>query len=154
MSNQVNLKEREAYAEILEILKYIDEELISKIPKNLIKLFKENCSKDYEFYLDISIPLKENRLKAETLTLLAMLNLNYWCESEEHKKELIAKYNENEQKYQKALKEKYNPEYLFENKSEKIIENYQINKKQSSLVEYKESFLKKIIHKIKNIFGK
>ena len=48
-----------------------------------------------------------------TLPLLAMLLINYWCNTKEEKEELINKYFENEQKYQEQLREKYNPDFLF-----------------------------------------
>ncbi len=83
-----------------------------------------------------------------------MLNLNYWCESEEHKKELISRYNDNEQKYQQELREKYNPDNIFKNNDKKNSIQEEIIENEVALVEYKESIFKKIINKIKSIFRK
>ena len=45
-----------------------------------------------------------------------MLNLNYWCETEEEKQELIKHYTENERKYQEELRKKYNTDNIFQKK--------------------------------------
>ena len=145
-------EQRESYTEILTILNYMETDYQEKIPKKLIDFFKRNSAKDYEFDIDIAIPLKEQKLKAKTLSLLAMLNLNYWCKSDEEKQELIKHYSENEKKYQEELREKYNPNNLFKkhNQENKIEEN--ISENEVALVEYKESIFKRFINRIKNIF--
>ena len=77
-----------------------------------------------------------------------MLNLNYWCESEKEKQELIFLYAENDRKREEELREKYNPDNLFKKKEDKI------EKVQSTaLIEYhEENFLKKMVRKIMEIF--
>ena len=123
-----------------------------KIPKKLIDFFETNSAKDYKFNIDLAIPLKEQKLKTKTLSLLAMLNLNYWCNSEEEKQELLKHYSENEKKYQEELREKYNVNNIFKNSNQEdeIEENIIQNK--VALVEYKESIFKRFINKIKSVF--
>lgn len=104
-----------AYAEILEILDYMEEEYVSKVPNKLINVIKENASDTYERHLDANVPLEEQEISEKTTALLAMLMLNYWCESPEQKQELADIFNENERKYQEELKEKYNPDNIFNN---------------------------------------
>ena len=38
-----------AYTEVVEILKYISEEYLKNIPKEILEYFEENCKKDYEY---------------------------------------------------------------------------------------------------------
>lgn len=141
------INREKSYVEVLEILKHMDKVYVDKIPQKTIEFFEENKDDNYEFNYDSNVKLDKQNLNDNTLALLAMLNLNYWCENEEHKRELIARYNDNEKKHQEKLREKYNPENIFKRKyEEKIIE------KENSLVEYKESIFKKIINKIKSIF--
>jgi len=142
----------ETYSEILAILNCMEKEYQEKIPQKLISFFERNSSKDYEFHIDADIPLKEQKLKDKTVSLLAILNLNYWCETEEEKRELIKHYSENEKKYQEELREKYNPDNIFKkhNQENKIEENN--IKNESVLVEYKEPIFRRFINKIKNIF--
>lgn len=104
-----------AYAEILEILDYMEEEYVSKVPKKLIKVITENASETYERHLDANVPLEEQQISEKTTALLAMLMLNYWCESPEQKQELTDMFNENERKYQEELQRKYDPNNIFNN---------------------------------------
>ena len=146
-------EQRESYTEELTILNYMETEYQEKIPKKLIDFFERNSAKDYKFDIDLAIPLKEQKLKAKTLSLLAMLNLNYWCKSDEEKQELIKHYSENEKRYQEELREKYNPDNIFKkrNQENQIEEN--IIQNEVALVEYKESIFRRFINKIKSTFN-
>ena len=84
-----------------------------------------------------------------------MLNLNYWCEDEKEKQDLIAIYSENDRKKEEELREKYNPDKLFKKKEteQKIEEPKKNTAENTALVEYKEEkFFKKLIKKIMNFF--
>ena len=117
---QMTQERREAYVEVLEALSHMDNKYVDKVPLKLREFFKNNASNEYRFHIDLSVPLEEYKFKEITLNVLAMLNLNYWCESEEHKKELLNQYYQNELKNQEKLREKYNTDNLFK-KKEKII---------------------------------
>ena len=104
-----------AYAEILEILDYMEEEYVNKIPQKLINVIKENALDTYERHLDANVPLEEQEISEKTTAILAMLMLNYWCESPEQKQELTDMFNENERKYQEELQRKYDPNNIFNN---------------------------------------
>lgn len=69
----------------------------------------------------------------ETLALIAMLNLQYWCKDENEKERLKSVYAENERKYQDELREKYNPDNLFKNKQRVVEEKFE----KTAMVEYK-----------------
>lgn len=117
MIEPMTKERREAYVEVLEILNNMDSKYIEKIPRKLIEFFINNSSKEYKFKLDKTIPLEEQKLKENTINILAMLNLNYWCESEEHKKVLLKKYYDNEMKYQEKIMEQYGTDKLFKKES-------------------------------------
>lgn len=90
-----------------------------------------------------NIPIKEQNLKEETLALIAMLNLQYWCEDENEKEKLKNIYNENEIRHQEELKEKYNPDNFFKNKIKTNVEG--IEHEQTDMVQYrKENIFSKI----------
>lgn len=137
MINQTTKERREAYIEVLEILKHMDRKYVTKIPKDLIEFFERNSSKEYEFHIDTSIPLEEHKLKENTINILAMLNLNYWCESEEHKKELLKKYHENDLRHQEKLRNKYNTDNLFK-RERKVITSIKENYENSIPLKYEE----------------
>ena len=143
-----------AYAEVDEILPFMEDVYIDKIPKKLRELFKNERLEDYKSNIDPKIPLDEQKLQKKTFSILAMLNLNYWCEDEKEKQDLIAIYAENDRK-KEELREKYNLDNLFKKKeTEQKIEEPQKNTAENTvLVEYKEEkFFKKLIKKIMNFF--
>lgn len=83
-----DIKYATAMTEVLYYLKGIRQEDVDKIPKKLIKYLKENALKNYECKFDYTKPLTELNLQEETKGLIAMICLNYWCETEEQKKKL------------------------------------------------------------------
>ena len=125
------------YVEVLEVLKYMEPKYINKIPKKMIENFKENKDRDYKITINPKVPLKNQKLMKGTLEILALLNLKYWCDSEEEKQRLIEKYKQNNIKYQNM----YDIEKIFEKKKEKTVIEYQ-----------KIKWYKKILIKIKNFF--
>lgn len=139
-----------AYSEVYAILNMIEDEYRERVPKNIIDFFEEERDKEYNPIIDVNIPLEKQNLKRKTIVLLAILNLNYWCDSEEEKQEILDSFAKNEELKrlkEKELTENYNINNLF-NK----IENTE-NKTEVCLIEYKEqNFIQKIISKIKSLF--
>lgn len=158
MNNQMMKECREAYVEVLEILKHMEKKYVAKIPLELREFFERNASEEYKFYIDKSIPLEEHKLKSNTINILAMINLNYWCESEEHKQELLRKYYENDIKHQEELKNKYNTDNLFKRERKTTYFNKKADtnslplehkkaKWYKNVYEVIVNFIKRIIHK-------
>ena len=145
----VDVKSANAMAEVIYYLKGIRQEDINKIPKNLFQYINDNASKEYKCDFDYTKPLKELNLLDETRGIIGMICYYYWCINESQKKQYIDKLNANELKYEEILRKKYNPDNLFKNKDEKIIED---NVLTTEIIEYKENILKKIIIKIKRFF--
>ena len=97
--------------------------------------------------------MAEQNLQRKTLVLLAMLNLNYWCEDETEKQEMLKMYADNDKKIEEEMRERYNPDNLFR-KKEKVFEE-ENNEENMQLIEYKEqNIFKKIINKIMKFFRK
>ncbi len=96
----ISLEQREAYSEVLEVLRHMDKIYVNMIPKKIIMFFYDNCSLDYEFTMTKSIG--EENLKEKTLDLLSLLNLNYWNKTK-NKDEFIMKYSINDKRTQKQL---------------------------------------------------
>jgi len=143
-----------AYAEVYEILSFMEPKYIDKIPLKLMELFREEKLKDYKPNIEPTIPLDEQKLQKKTLIILAMLNINYWCEDENEKKELIKLYSENDKRKEEELRERYNPDNLFKKKGQ-IVEDNKINQEYTQLIEYKEqNIFKKILSKIMKLFKK
>lgn len=85
----LTLERREAYSELLEILRHMDKSYVNMIPKKLIMFFYDNCSLDYDFRMTKAIG--EETFKEDTLALLALINNNYWSKNQS-KEDLIMNY--------------------------------------------------------------
>ena len=138
-----------AYAEVDEILRLIDKQYYEKVPLKIRNFFKEKKLKNYEPNINTNISLNEQNLQRKTFVFLAILYLNYWCNSEEEKQELLKGFSDNEKKKEQELREKYNPENLL--KKEKIIKQQE----EVDIIEYKrDNFIKRILSRILKIFKK
>ena len=145
----VNQEYSIAISQTLEILSHTKKEDVDKIPIKFLNFLKENASKTYISSLDFSKPLEEMSLSSKTIGILSIINRKYWC-NEEEKKDFDEKLNENEILYQHELYTKYNPNDIFTNKKNNIIEERNSN---SALIEVKNiSLLQRIKQFIKNIF--
>lgn len=144
-----------AYSEVYEILNLLDKDYKEKVPDKVRTFFKEERLKDYKPEIDTDTPLIDQNLKRETIVLLAILNLNYWCETPEEKQEILDELSQNEKEKQDLLEE-YNPDNLFKKKPNDVVENEDtINIQEVSLVEYKKQGLfKRILDKITRFFKK
>ena len=146
----VNERYKIAMAETLHYFKGISQTDINKIPNKFMTFLKDNASKDYNCDFDYTKPLNELNLKNETRGLIAMICLNYWCETEEQKNNLKKHLTENEKQYQEELKKKYKTDNIFqkkENTTENIVEN-----KLPVKIE-KETIFKRIFNRIMKLFN-
>jgi len=143
----MNIKTKEIYSEVYQVLNLLGNEYINKLPNSLLNILKEKRNINYNPQYIEDIPLNKQNIRKETLAIIALLHLNYWCDNEKEKLELKQILKNNEDRYQQELRNKYNPEDIFKkNKQENIVEN------QVSMIEYKEPLFKRFISKIKSIF--
>ena len=133
--------------EVDEILKYLSNEDLVKIPEDVRQAIKDNKDKEYIWKYDISKELKDQGLCKDTIILLSYLNMEYLLNQEQKQfmKELHAF---NEKKLEEEKSKLYNPNDIFKNKKTE-----ETSKEETSLITYKESLFTKIINKIKCFFG-
>ena len=98
-----------AYSEIYEIFKLIDNEYINKIPIRVKELIINEKDSTFTPNILTNIPLEKQNLQKETFTILTILYLNYWCESESEKREIINLCND----IDILSREKYSYDNLF-----------------------------------------
>ena len=146
----MNVQTQEIYSEVYSILNLLGESYIKKLPVSLFYMIKEEKRQDYNPKYDSKINLEQQNMKRETLSMIALFHLNYWCNSDEEKNELKTLFKTNEEKHQAEIREKYNPDNLFKKRSTQQ-EEYVVTK-EVAMVEYKEPFLKRIFNKIKRMF--
>lgn len=133
--------------EVDEVLNHLSKENLEKIPEEIKNLIKENKAKDYVWHYDETKKLKDQNLSRDTIAFLSYLNMEYLLNEEQKSlMEQIHKYNE--QKSEQEKKKKYLDQDLF--KEKRTTEN-KVNKE---IIAYKESFITRIIKKIKKLFKK
>ena len=147
----ISINTRNAYAEVDNFIECLDLYHKNKVPGDIRKYFKREKSKNYDKMIDINQPIKDQNLMDETLAIIAMLNLKYWCDDEEEKKRLINIYLENERKIHDELKEKYDIERVFKERKNKKEVNFQ----SEGVPDIKrEGFFSELKNRILNFFKK
>lgn len=105
-----------AYVEVLEVLKRLNEKDYNRVPKDIIEKFESEANNEYSFEYDDNKDLKEQNLMEETKVYLAVLFKKYWATDEQKQKissYQIKKINEDEI----IKKENYNPNDIFKNQN-------------------------------------
>lgn len=145
---QMNDVDARMCTDISIIINMMPIQMQDKISKKLKDFIENNKAKDYNSNINSTVPLKEQTLERETKAMLGIIYRDYLC-SEEQKRELIGNEKIEIEKYERELREKYNPDNIFKNKTEDIQDT---TIKPMAMVKYKETFFTKIINKIKKIF--
>ena len=140
---------QKAYKEILEILKYVPEESVKKIPQEMRDMFEKEQLKTYDFQIDTSKTFEEQELLEETKAILANIFRDYWATPYQKERiEIKEKYDRQQSEQQK--RKIYNPNDVFKNKNNR---NPDFEKLSNLPIEVKkESFFKKIINFFKKKF--
>lgn len=140
----VELRYRNAFKEVDEILKYTDINLVNKIPKKFIDFLRANMNNEYEFNVQEGLHLNKQKLSEEANNILALIYRDYWATEEE--KEEFRKKDEEERKLNEEKLE-----HIFDRKDNEQIEE----KKNNQLIKIEhESFIKRLFSKIKRFFWK
>lgn len=137
---------REAFAEVLEVLNNSNQGILEKIPERFITFLNENKEQNYIAKIDFTDENWDDSIKKETQAILALIYRDYIVAPEERVR-LLNEEREEQIRIENELREMYNPENIFENKKAQV----KSTDDSVDLVEYKKSFFKKIINKIKFI---
>lgn len=145
-----------AYVEVLEILKYIPAKEYLKIPQEEILELERYKDNNYEFNYDVNIPFEDQTILKETKVILITLFSKYFL-SNVQKAKLKRILNYNDAVVNEKKSEKYKYDDIFEKNSSNDIKNIKNNNIDNSgllMTECKDTFINKIINKIKKIFYK
>lgn len=147
---EISLNTRKAYSEIDEFLSLLKEEQRNKIPQKLREFFNEEKDKQYTKGISVDKDIKNQNLMEETLAIIALLNLQYWCEDEAERQRLKDVYAKNEKLWQDAFQIKFDSNEIFK---KNVVVTKQQEETNTQMVEYKESVINRLIKKIKKLFG-
>lgn len=146
-----------AYKEVVEILKYVPDEDVQKIPEEKLEFYRTNMDNDYNYKLDMTKEFEEQEMSDITKAILANIFRDYWA-TPYQKERIEAKEKFDLEKLEKVKREKYNPDNIFK-KSQNVEEDKEVknieNKGENLPAEIKkETFFKKLICFIKGLFHK
>ena len=89
------LKNSYSYSEVLDIIDNMEVKYKEMLPRKLMDFLNENKNLEYKKHVNPQIPLSEQNISKDAITILAMINLKYWVKDEKHKADLIEKYKAN-----------------------------------------------------------
>ena len=70
---------KDAYSEVIEILKLIDDEKkLEALPIEMLEVLKVKSNPKYKPQISMEIPLDEQNLQKETMSILAWIATKYW----------------------------------------------------------------------------
>ena len=144
MNNDISF----AYSEVDTILNKMEEEYVNRIPLDIRKIIKEEKNKEYNPIIVLSEDRLEKELNRNTIAILAWLNLNYWCDNEKEKENLIEIYKENDIINEEEKREKY-PIDIFKNKNRNNNEEKEENSQINIMISKKDNFIIKLLRKIR-----
>jgi len=139
--------------EVDEILNYLSDEDLEKIPDDIKQAIRDNKDKDYTWNYDEDKPLKEQDVSRDTIAILSYLNMEYLLnEKQKQFMEEMHKRNEQEKRKKEYSNEtQYNYEDLFKRKNK--VEDTNNEQEEVALIPViEETFIRKIINKIKSLF--
>lgn len=147
-----NVSYIKAYTEVNCLLEYLPQSYIDKLPKKLIEIIQNQSNEQYNINIDTNKSLLEQEFSQKTKDLIAVIKYNYWSTDEE-KQQLKQIFYENENRYQKELLEKYNPNDIFKKRETKTeMPQQEVIENNVQMVVYKESIFTRFFNKIKNLF--
>lgn len=141
---------KNSFKEVYEILKNTDEELVNKIPNKFMEFIKNNMNSDYVINIRKDIEIDKQKILPETEGILALIYRSYWATEEERQQFKNKERQEflNEEKRKQEKYEGKNIDEIFEKRkdfSSVILDS-------NLMIIKEESFIKKILNKIKNMF--
>lgn len=101
-----------ACKEIVEILKFVPDKDVLKIPKEMRKMFEDEMDKNYNFCIDTQKTIEEQKLLNETKAILSNIFRDYWATPYQRER-IIKKQNHDRKVIEQQKSEKYNPNNIF-----------------------------------------
>ena len=136
---------KKAYSEVIEILKTIDsEKRLEALPMEMLEVLKSKADPEYKPKISAEIPLDEQNLQPETLSILSWIAIKYWKDEINNEENNII----NEEKVENILEDKKQDDI------EQIKNDLEENEEQESidkihLKEHNDNMLPKLFGKNK-----
>ena len=133
-------EKEEIYSELYSVLNLLGKSYIEKLPKQLYQLIENSRNPNYLPKYSFNEPLVNQNINKKTISMLALIDLNYWRKDNTEKQELVDILNRNKKMVDEYQSIKYNTDNLFKN--HRVVEQKQIQ--DVKIAKYKENFWTKI----------
>lgn len=145
---------KEAFTEVIEIIKMMPNELANKIPSKFKEMLEDESDKEYN--PNIQEPLEQQKLKNETIIILGLIYRDFLCPPDEKRKlqeKDAKKLQEVQKNIEDEVRQKYNPDDLFKKRNQNNTEKtHNLGENNSMLVVQEQKWYQKIFNIIKGIF--
>ena len=148
LTKETNI-DKKAYSELYAILQMLGKGYIDKIPEKIYKTIEKRKDDTYNPIFKDMEEVLEGRVKRKTVSMIALLDYNYFSITETDRMYMRYILEENESKYAKEKKEYRIVAINKENvNSISDMKDLNIGLNRNEMIEYKESGIKKIFENI------
>ncbi len=143
----ITVQDKKAFTDLSIIIKMMPKYMQNQINHKFINLIEQNKDINYISNIKPNVPIKYQELSETTQALMALIYRDYLC-NEEERNELLTAENEAIKKIEDENRKKYEINFKKTNK------NLYSENVSNTLIEYKkETFITKIINKIRNFLN-
>ena len=115
---------KQIFSEVDGVLNMMGQEYINLIPKKLYELIEDNKDKNIKNSYKSEIPLTEQKISKEAISMICLIHYNYWCKTQEERDKINNILLYNEEKNNEKRKKNNN---VFVQKPNTISNNYVSN---------------------------
>ena len=137
-----------AYKEVIEILNYVPDEDVAKIPQEKIDFYRNHMDNEYDYKIDETKDFSEQTISETTEAILACIFRDYWATPYQRERILAKERYDLENLLEEEKREKYNPDNIFKKNNDSEDVNDTETTIGMQMVEYKEPLYKIFINKI------
>jgi len=109
----MDIRTKQIYSEVYNIVLAMGQEYINKLPHSLWNMLETQRDTSFNPKFTPEDIMSGKNISDDALAVISLIHYNYWCESEEEKHQLESIIHNNEDKYEKELREKYDPNNIF-----------------------------------------
>lgn len=144
--------EAKIYSEVYALIQLAGKDYQDMLPDKVKKSINLKRDKGYTPIYNINIPLEKQNIQKDSLAILANIQYNYWCTTEQEKRDFIKELEQIDIDNEKRIREKYNPDNIFKKQNSNIEKS-----EETALVQIEEEnwknkiikFFNKLLQKIK-----
>lgn len=143
--------EAQVYSEVYALIKLAGKDYENMLPDKVMKIIDIKRDRNYTPIYSIDIPLEKQNIQKDSLAMLANIEYNYWCKTENEKRQFLNELKQIDIDSEKKLRELYNPDNIFRKNNQST----QNNTEEVAMIEVKEEkWYRKVFEFFRKMFKK